>query len=300
MKDLALKNKKLIIIFGIVFGLITLLVILHFTLFSLKTVEVDFKTENHVFSTEAIHGIKGDSSINKGGSIFGVNKKEITNSLESNNAYLKVINIETVFPNKIVIHCAEREETYAVKTKDHKYFICDSEFKVLYITYSYSTSNQTNPILLKGLENLIENEYSANAGDFLKFSAEGEILKSIGQNLLKANKTVAMQKALIKSIELTSGIYYYTAQNQPYLVVEDFNGFKTNIYALNTLLDKKFEAMFLTLSQVVYDPEVFFKDEIEDGELTLQTVPNNYYLNYVLDILEDNNSKLQIKLKKVA
>ena len=58
--------------------------------------------------------ITNDSSIGKGTSIFAVNKKNITNELEKNNPRLKIINIETVFPNKFNLHCNEREELVAI------------------------------------------------------------------------------------------------------------------------------------------------------------------------------------------
>ena len=299
MKDFLQKNKKLILTLGIVFSVLIVCIILNFAVLSLRTVEIDFKNQATVFASEESKSlIREDKSIKLGTSIFGVNKKEITASLEANNEYLKVVNIETVFPNKIIIHCAEREETYAVKANDTKYFICDAEFKVLYIYYSQPLfpSDQSNVILVTGLE--IKNEYRVNPGDFLEFNSEIEILKSIGTSLLLNNKTVAMQKSLIKSIEFTSDIYYYTAKNQPYIIVTDFNGFKTNIYALNTLLAEKFQAMFMCLSQIVYNPAVMFKSDIESGVVTLDTLSAAYYLNYTLKILEDNNGKLNVRLEK--
>lgn len=299
MKDFLQKNKKLILTLGIVFSVLIVCIILNFAVLSLRTVEIDFKNQETVFASEESKSlIREDKSIKLGTSIFGVNKKEITASLEANNEYLKVVNIETVFPNKIIIHCAEREETYAVKANDTKYFICDAEFKVLYIYYSQPLfpSDQSNVILVTGLE--IKNEYRVNPGDFLEFNSEIEILKSIGTSLLLNNKTVAMQKSLIKSIEFTSDIYYYTAKKQPYIIVTDFNGFKTNIYALNTLLAEKFQTMFMCLSQIVYNPAVMFKSDIESGEVTLDTLSADYYLNYTLKILEDNNGKLNVRLEK--
>ena len=298
MKDSLLKNKKLIIILSVVFGVIALVVILNFTMFSLNTVEIDFKNTPMIFTEESKEGIREDAVIKKGVSIFSVDKKEISKTLEKNNPYLKIINIETVFPNKIIIHCAEREETYAVKANDTKYFICDAEFKVLNITTSYF-NEQNYAILFTGLENMIENTNRVNAGEFLEFSSEEEVLKNIGTSLLKTNKTVAMQKSLIQSIEFTSGIYYYTAKNQPYLIIKDYNGFQSNIYAIDTLLAEKFQSMFMCLSQVVYNPSVFFESEISSGELNLSDIENDYYLNYILQIREDLKSKLHIKLEKV-
>ena len=297
MKEFLQKYKKLVIILGIVFGVVIVGVILNFTLLSLSFVEVDFKNQTQIYTEESMQRITNDSVIEKGVSIFGINKKKIASTLEKNNPYLKIINIETVFPNKIVIHCAEREETYAVKTSTN-YFVCDAEFKVLNITPMYY-NEQSYAILFKGLENYIMNINRVNVGDFLQFLSDEKILKNVGTSLLKANKSVAMQKSLIREIEFTSNIYYYTAQNQPYLIITDYNGFKTNIYAIETLLPEKFECMFASLSKIVYNPEVFFKNEIDNGEMTLNDVPSEYYLDYTLKILEDLQGKLHIRLEKI-
>ena len=292
------KYKKLIITLGVVLGVVLVCVILNFTLFSLQTVEVDFKNEPMIFTDESKDSISNNSAIKKGTSVFALSKKEITNQLERDNPYLKVINIETVFPNKIIIHCAEREETYAVKASETKYFICDADFKVLNITTTYY-NEQYNPILFTGLENIITNTNRVNAGEFLEFSSEEEILKNIGTSLLKNNKSVAEQRALIQSIELTSGIDAVTSKNMPYLIIKDFNGFQTNIYRLETLLAEKMQYMFATISQVIYSPEIFYADELEDGTISLDQISEDYYLDYVLQIRENLQSQILIRLEKI-
>ena len=292
------KYKKLIITLGVVLGVVLVCVILNFTLFSLQTVEVDFKNEPMIFTDESKDSISNNSAIKKGTSVFVLSKKEITNQLERDNPYLKVINIETVFPNKIIIHCAEREETYAVKASETKYFICDADFKVLNITTTYY-NEQYNPILFTGLENIITNTNRVNAGEFLEFSSEEEILKNIGTSLLKNNKSVAEQRALIQSIELTSGIDAVTSKNMPYLIIKDFNGFQTNIYRLETLLAEKMQYMFATISQVIYSPEIFYADELEDGTISLDQISEDYYLDYVLQIRENLQSQILNKLEKI-
>lgn len=305
MKEFLQKHKKLVISLSVILGVFLLLLILGLTVFTLKTVEVDFKNETQFFNEERVDAIKESDTIKKNSSIFGVSKKEIKNNLEKTYPYIKVINIETVFPNKIIIHCAEREETYAVKVDDSLYFICDAEFKVLSVEKEYYSGQA---ILFTGLENLITNSNRANTGDFLEFSSEEEMLKNIGTSLLQANKTVAYQKSLIKSIELKSGKYYYTGLNQPYFVIKDQNDFQTNIYAVDTTLSEKFQCMFAFLGTVAYNPSMFFADEIKNGEKDLSEtdetkttyIKPNYYLDYVLKILETNEHKLQIRLEKIA
>lgn len=305
MKEFLQKHKKLIIALSVILGVFLVLLILGLTVFTLKTVEVDFKSETQFFSDERIQTIQDNDAIKKGSSIFGVSKKEIKNTLEKDYPYIKVINIETVFPNKIVIHCAEREETYAIKIDETLYFICDAEFKVLSVEKEYYDGQA---ILFTGLENLIMNSNRANTGDFLEFSSEEEVLKNIGTSLLQANKTVAYQKSLIKSIELKSGKYYYTGLNQPYFVIKDQNDFQTNIYAVDTTLSEKFQCMFATLGYVVYNPSVFYNDDIKNGKKDLNEtdetsdkyIKSNYYLDYTLNILEDNKHNIKIRLEKIV
>ena len=288
------KYKKLIIALSVILGVIIVCVILNFTLFSLKKVDINFKNQAMIFTEQSKESI----AIKKGISIFTVNKKNITQQLEKDYPYLKVINIETVFPNKIIIHCAEREETYAVKASDTKYFICDAEFKVLNITTTYY-NEQYNPILFLGLENIITNSNRVNAGEFLEFSSEEEILKNIGTSLLKTNKTVSMQRGLIKEIELTSSIDVFTAKNMPYLIIKDFNDFQTNIYRIDSLLAEKFQYMFASWSQVVYNPSVFYKEEIENSSLSLDDIPEDYFLDYILQIRENLQNQILMRLEKI-
>ena len=292
------KYKKLIIALSVILGVIIVCVILNFTLFSLKKVDINFKNQAMIFTEQSKESIANNSAIKKGISIFTVNKKNITQQLEKDYPYLKVINIETVFPNKIIIHCAEREETYAVKASDTKYFICDAEFKVLNITTTYY-NEQYNPILFLGLENIITNSNRVNAGEFLEFSSEEEILKNIGTSLLKTNKTVSMQRGLIKEIELTSSIDVFTAKNMPYLIIKDFNGFQTNIYRIDSLLAEKFQYMFASWSQVVYNPSVFYKEEIENSSLSLNDIPEDYFLDYILQIRENLQNQILMRLEKI-
>lgn len=292
------KYKKLIIALSVILGVVIVCVILNFTLFSLKKVDINFKNQAMIFTEQSKESIANNSAIKKGISIFTVNKKNITQQLEKDYPYLKVINIETVFPNKIIIHCAEREETYAVKASDTKYFICDAEFKVLNITTTYY-NEQYNPILFLGLENIITNSNRVNAGEFLEFSSEEEILKNIGTSLLKTNKTVSMQRGLIKEIELTSSIDVFTAKNMPYLIIKDFNDFQTNIYRIDSLLAEKFQYMFASWSQVVYNPSVFYKEEIENSSLSLNDIPEDYFLDYILQIRENLQNQILMRLEKI-
>ena len=123
-----MKYKRLIIVLCSILGAVVLCTILSFTLFRVHNVSLNFKNQTSLFATEqAKNQIISSANINYSIPIFTLNKSEIKQNLESKNPYLKVINIETVFPNGIVIHCAQREEMVCVESREDRYYICDEE-----------------------------------------------------------------------------------------------------------------------------------------------------------------------------
>ena len=93
--------------------------------------------------------------------------------MESQNPYLKVINIETVFPNKLILHCAEREELFCIKGRDDLYYICDEELKILDVRESFENGKE-NPIFL----NIFEKELNLSLPVILsvKFKVKESII----------------------------------------------------------------------------------------------------------------------------
>lgn len=183
-------KKKLFIAGGVIVGIIVVFVILCFTLFSLQMVEIDWRTSLSVLAGKDSEIIEsGDFSY--GGSVFFMGKKSATKKIEEAFPYIKVVNIETVFPSKFVIHCAERQEVYAVEY-ENKWLILDEEFKVLNIT---TELGEDRPIPLSGIG--IKNT-SVKAGDFLVCENRVDIYSAFLENY----RFLHEQKALIKSIEI--------------------------------------------------------------------------------------------------
>ena len=81
-----------------------------FTVFNIKSVSFNALNQND-YDTSTI-------SVKKSGVVFFVNKQEMISDIEKQHPYINVINIETVFPNKLVVHYATREETFAFKDKN--------------------------------------------------------------------------------------------------------------------------------------------------------------------------------------
>ncbi len=140
-----------------------MVVILSSTVFSLKSVEVKFLDGSENLSgTESDIVQSVDFKYNE--SIFFSNKKRYTAELEKNNPYLRVVNIETKFPNKLVVNAVERKECFVIKLENNKYAITDEYLKVLKIVQVYQ-NNSSNAIEVKnsGLAS-----QTVEVGDFFK------------------------------------------------------------------------------------------------------------------------------------
>ena len=157
-------SKKLIITLSVVFAIVAVFLILCWTLFGLSSVSIEFETttKNLTLSDEEIVEA---GRFRYGASVLFEGKQKYIDNLNAKSAenekfaYLKVVNIETVFPNRFVVHVAEREELFAVEY-DTQFLICDRDFRVLKFS-----STQENAILLKGLQIL---NSSVSVGDFLE------------------------------------------------------------------------------------------------------------------------------------
>lgn len=151
MQKISKKAKKIIIALSGVLSILILLIILCFTAFSLKTVKIDFRTslENITVSEKEI---LESGKFKKGGSVFFHGKNGYKKNLENFNPYIKVVNIETVFPSTFVVHLVERQEVFAIAFEGG-YYICDEELRVLRICLNENNDNETNDNNSNGNDN---------------------------------------------------------------------------------------------------------------------------------------------------
>ena len=233
-------KKKWIIALSVLAAVIVLIVILSFTLFSLRTIELDFRT-NKTYITEPDQEIIESGEIKMGGSVFFRSKNKYIDKIESKNPYIKVVNIETVFPSKFVIHVAERQEIFAIE-HNHQFYITDEEFKVLRITDSY-ISDQANAMLLTGLQIADEN-YAV--GQFMKVSGYQPIYNALYEN----NRPLSEQISMIESINLTEIYDEVLKESQSAIELEFFNGQTYIIYNSTYGLTYKVELMLDVFSQI--------------------------------------------------
>lgn len=223
-----------------------LCVILCFTLFRTHNIELDFHNQTTIFAEEGKREeVIGSANINTRVPIFSLNKKNIMQNLEQNNPYLKIINIETIFPNKLVIHCAEREEMFCIKSNNDLYYVCDEELKILNITRSVNFE-QGNAVLLNGV-NILNS--GASTGEFLEFSAGSAVLKTLASAFAHSNKTISDFKGMFKEMMLSYEYNVYSAKMSPTFDLTTYDDFDISIKNAESFLATKLNLMLSTVPQ---------------------------------------------------
>ena len=279
-----MKYKKLLITLGVLLGVIFMCIILSFTLFRLKKVTIDFKNETTIYaSDESKEAIIRTGGFSYNMPIFNVNKNAVKERLEKENFYLKVINIETVFPNKIVVHCAQREELFAIKISDSLHYVCDDELKVLSMltnTAMYESTNN-NAVLLNGVDVLNK---SAKLGEKLSIEGNEDIVKNISTAFAYNNRTISDIKGMFKSITVKRDKNdLYTKRVETYLVLTTFDDFEITLGLARCNLVEKINLMLSIIPQS--------QDKIGEYNLIIELDPDNTANTYIRyeKIQTDNN-----------
>ena len=192
-----MKNKRLAI-FLIIFAFFAVIVVLTSTIFSLKSVEVKFmSTTNALTGTE--NQILDSANFKFGESVFFSSKTTYKNNIEKANPYARVVNIEAIFPNKLIVNVVERNECYVLKLttgkNKNKYAITDERLKVLNIVDNYQNTT-ANGILLKD-DGLACQD--VDVGDF--FQTSNDYFKVLFDSLREWKISYLDVKAKVLSIE---------------------------------------------------------------------------------------------------
>ncbi|MBO5395127.1 MAG: FtsQ-type POTRA domain-containing protein [Clostridia bacterium] len=256
-----MKKKKVIAWVSSLVVIIGLCVLLSFTFFSVKEVELDFRTsKTNITATD--EEIIEASGIKEGGTIFFRNKAAYAENIESEFAYINVINIESVFPSKLVVHLAEREEVYAVKGEDN-FYICDEELRVLRVVEIFE-SDQSNAMLLTAdaeVKNL-------KVGQYITQFTNPKLYQSLFAN----NRTLAAQKSLIKQIDITKEFDEGLQQKVDTLKLKLHSGQTVTIANYMVALSYKTHLMMEVYSSLF---DMADKDSLqEDGSLAPLTLEN--------------------------
>lgn len=258
------KHKKLIIVLSVIVALLITLIVLMFTLFSLKSVEIEFETGNKIITNEMQSQIINE--IDLGGTVFFKNKDEMTSKIEKKYPYVKVINIETILPNKFIIHIAERQEIYAITSLNRTCYL-DNELKVLRINEGNFISVSTNAIKLD-LFGLDFDLSAFSEGQFFDVSELtinssnktinlGEQTQEVLNNLLNCfqinNRTLVDLKALAKSITFGTFIDYRNGETALQAKIVDFNDFEICILCPNENLEDKVSNMLYAYEKIMLE-----------------------------------------------
>ena len=189
-----MKNKRLTIIL-IILIFLTVFVVLSSAIFSLKIVELNFLSDIDVLTGQEEHIIDG-GNFRYNENIFFSNKTNYVNNLEKNNPYLKVINLETKFPNKILINAVERNECFVIKLSNNKYAVVDEDMKVLKLldVYNNTTSNGIAILNSELKEQLLTD------GDF--FDVSNDYYKVLFDSFREWKDSYEQIKQKVESIEL--------------------------------------------------------------------------------------------------
>ena len=266
------KSKKIIISLSVVVALIVIIVALSFTVFSLKKVEIDYRTSHKnitLSEEELVEG--GDFSF--GASVFFHGKNGYIEKIESLSPYIEVVNIETVFPSTFVVHIAERQEVYAFAYKNST-FITDQNLRILREEENF-VSNRENAMLFEG-GLIAENDYKV--GDYLQI----ENFIDIYSSLFECNRTLTEQRALICSIKLLSEYDENIKQTQVTAILKLFGGQTVQIknatyglkYKLNMFLSV-YSNLYSLIGQEIASGGVWTEELIDSCTI----IVNNFY-NY--------------------
>lgn len=189
-----MKNKRLAI-FLIILTFLTVFVVLSSAIFSLKFVEINYMSNVDVLTGQQSQIIES-GNFRYGENVFFSSKSNYTKNLEKSNPYLRVINIETKFPNKLVINAVERKECYVIKLSNNKYAVTDEYMKVLKLLDVYkNTAN--NGIEIKNTDISAQN---VAEGDF--FALENDYFKALFNSFREWRISYDEVKEKIESIQL--------------------------------------------------------------------------------------------------
>lgn len=204
--------------------------------------------------------------------VFFQSKNKYIEKIENSNPYIKVVNIETVFPSKFVVHVAERQEIYALPFENGHY-ICDEEFRVLKISTDF-VSNSSNAMLLNLPNHISQN--SLQAGDYV----EGVIVPPIYQSLFENNRTLGEQTQLIESITISSEYNDVLKKEERVAILKLFSGQTVKIINTDVGLTGKINLMFKVYSQLFNKIGITYKGVVLTEEnLKTCTIEINNYLH---------------------
>ena len=235
------KKIALIVVASVLGALIVLGIILFFTTFSLKTLDVEFETTNHVYDEAVLsEQISQNCEVDFKKSVFLMDKQKTMSSIEKTFPDLKVINIETKFPASVTVHVALRQQLFAFE-KDGKFFVTDEELKVLEIKDDF-VSTKNNAILVECLTPKNEEIQLCDVLEFDNF--DGGHFKNINLALFKNNRNKLESMAYFKTISFQKRVNPESFEEETTLVLKSHIDFVYEIFDFESRLETKLNKLF--------------------------------------------------------
>ena len=219
-----MKSKRLVVLI-VLLCFVVLLVVLSSTVFTLQTVSLNWLTTRSLLADDDLDSLTSNVRVPIGESVFLFKKSDLKEDLEKNNPYLQVVSIETVFPNRAVVHVAERKQLYAIKISQENYIVLDKHLKILNIISAdtlFAISEGNRPAIVEidnpnininvgesrtirveiSQDGIIKETLQFSIGDFLDIENIDNFLKDLTESLLEANYKDQSIRGFISKISL--------------------------------------------------------------------------------------------------
>lgn len=194
------KNKTLAVVLVVLFVL-ALIVALGQSVFRVGKVELVAHSTTNYLSALNENTVLSGSKLNKGSSVFLLDRDTYCKNLEASQPYIKVLSIEVVWPNTIKFHYSERTELFALPLNDGAYAYVDGDFKVLKVSQGAFSSTQQNSILLE--QPLDKSSAEVRAGDFLNQQDFSDFV-DIDDAFLDMGYSLSELKSMVRATSTTT------------------------------------------------------------------------------------------------
>lgn len=233
-----MKNRRMLVILILLF-LLTAVVVLGSAVFTVSDISVKWHTTQNYFAGVQQEEIVDSIEFKEWESVFLVNKDDYIAKLENNNPYLKVVGIEIQFPNKLVLHLAEREELFAIKvldsadTQKNHYILVDGEMKVL--------SKQANvpygdPKIVQVNTDLILSDSDFVVGEFVQNEKIFNVLTNFTYSMRRLDYNNQRLKSLAKTLLLEQ-----SGQEKTLTIVSNFGNVTVKVLDAQTKFFEKLQ-----------------------------------------------------------
>ena len=203
-----MKRSKVVIgIFVALILVVLTIVLLAFTVFIVRDVEVNAEVNSRLIDEEKI---VESSGLTKGTNIISINKSKIKAKIEKDNPYIEITKIVREFPSKVVISATVRTGIMLVYSEDGTTAaVIDSSMKILNVV-SAADASKTGVTTISGLTYKVPQEGALSAvGSVATFTNEscGTVLKEIAEAAKDSSLDVggASFKTLFTKIEFITG-----------------------------------------------------------------------------------------------